>query len=143
MTHDNEHQNGLPDPARTGVAAQVQTKQRMHPATLIAVAVVALAVGVAAVLIIVNGFFGGSSGQVAPYYPASTAKPTTGTSQGPSGGLGALPPLPGGAGGGGQLQLMLNGRVIAISGTSITIGGNGPSVHAAINSSNQSHRKCD
>ena len=30
---------------------------------------------------------------------------------------------------------MLNGKVLAISGTSITLGGNGPSVTAAINGS--------
>jgi hypothetical protein len=43
-------------------------------------------------------------------------------------GLPALPALSGQ--GDGQLQLMLTGRVLAISGTSITIGGNGPSVTA-------------
>jgi len=53
---------------------------------------------------------------------------------GGSGGLPALPPLNGNGGG---LQYMLNGQVSAISATSITLSGSGPSVTAAITSSTQ------
>jgi hypothetical protein len=41
--------------------------------------------------------------------------------------------LPGLSGNGnGQLQMILTGRVLAVSGAAITIGGNGPSVTAAV-----------
>ena len=46
-------------------------------------------------------------------------------------GAGLLPP-PALTGHGGQPQLLLTGEVLAVSGTSITIGGNGPSVTAAV-----------
>ena len=56
-------------------------------------------------------------------------------SPGAAPGLPALPGLSGASGNGnGQLRIMLTGRVLAVSGTSITIGGAGPSVTAAVTS---------
>jgi hypothetical protein len=59
---------------------------------------------------------------------AATAPSASASASAGGAGLPALPALSGQ--GDGQLQLMLTGRVLAISGTSITIGGNGPSVTA-------------
>jgi hypothetical protein len=71
------------------------------------VAVLAAAAGIAAGLFLVRGA------------PAASAGAT------PSVSAGGLP-------GTGQLEMMLSGRVLAVSGTSITIGGSGPSVTAAV-----------
>ncbi len=55
-------------------------------------------------------------------------------SSGNDAGLQTLPGLPGSASGNGngQLRMLLTGRVLAVSATSITIGGTGPSVTAAV-----------
>jgi len=60
-----------------------------------------------------------------------SAPPSTGGA-----GPGALPGLPGNAGGNGdeQLRMLLTGRVLAVSRTSVTIGGAGPSVTATVTS---------
>jgi hypothetical protein len=85
-----------------------------------AVAVLAAAAGVAAGLFLVKGT------------PASMAGGATPSVSSPAGSTG-LPALPGlSANGNGQLQMVLTGRVLAVSGTSITIGGDGPSVTAAV-----------
>jgi hypothetical protein len=89
-----------------------------------AVAVVAAAVGITAALLLVRG---------TPTADGASQAATTAPSASASAGGAGLPALPALSGqGNGQLQLMLTGRVLAISGTSITIGGNGPSVTAAI-----------
>ena len=90
-----------------------------------AVTVLAAAAGIAAGLFLVRGTpVADGAGQAATAPSASASAPAGGA------GLPALPALSGQ--GDGQLQLMLTGRVLAISGTSITIGGNGPAVTAAI-----------
>jgi hypothetical protein len=116
-------------------------RDRGRPLTFAAVAVAAAAIGIAAAVIFLKNPVVSPAG----YTPAAGSSSSAGNGNGgigsaPSsgsqggGGLGALPPLSGG-GGGGALQLMLTGKVLAISGTSITLGGNGPSVTAAINGS--------
>jgi hypothetical protein len=87
-----------------------------------AVAVLAAAAGAAA------GFFG-----VRGTPTATAAGQVTPSASAPSGSGTGLPALPGPSGNGnGQLQMILTGRVLAVSGTSITIGGHGPSVTAAV-----------
>jgi hypothetical protein len=98
--------------------------------TAIAVAVVAAVAGVAAGFFLIRGTPETSA--------AGTATPSA-SAPAPSGietSLPARPGLPGNASGNasgnGQLRMLLTGRVLAVSGTSITIGGAGPSVTAAI-----------
>jgi hypothetical protein len=87
--------------------------------------VVAAAAGIAVGLFLVRGTPAASA--------AGGAMP--GASAPASAGSGAdLPGRPGSGNGSGQLQMMLAGRVLAVSGTSITIGGAGPSVTAAVTS---------
>jgi hypothetical protein len=86
------------------------------------VAVLAAAAGVAAALLLIRGTPTAAVGEAVPSASASA-------------GTGALPALPGPPGSPGRLQIMLTGRVLAVSGHSITIGGNGPSVTAAITGS--------
>ena len=89
-----------------------------------AVAVLAAAAGVAAGLFLVKDAPAASSAGVAT--PSASASASAGSSTG-------LPGLPGLSGNGnGQLRMVLTGRVLAVSGTSITIGGDGPSVTAAV-----------
>jgi hypothetical protein len=91
----------------------------------VAVAVAAAVAGVAVGFFLTRG---------AP--AASTAGGTTPSAPAPAlgggGGPQALPGLPGN--GDGQLRMLLTGRVLAVSGTSVTIGGAGPSVTAAVTS---------
>ncbi len=88
----------------------------------IAVTVVAAAAGVAAGFFLVKGTPAASA--VGGATPSASA---------PAGSGARLPALPGLSGNGnGQLQMMITGRVLAVSGTSITIGGDGPSVTAAV-----------
>ena len=115
-----------PPPGRE--ARQRGARQRVHPLTLAAVAVAGATIGVGAVLITDAGAGGTSATGTTPSYaPASSAPTPSGGSYG--GGQSALPPL---SGTGGGLQMMLSGRVTAVSATSITIGGDGPSVTAKI-----------
>ena len=86
-----------------------------------AVAVVAAIAGVAVGLAMVGGMPAAST--------AGGATPSA-SAPAPAAGGAALPGLPGS--GNGQLQMLLTGRVLAVSGTSITIGGAGPSVTAAV-----------
>jgi hypothetical protein len=94
------------------------------------VAIVAIAAAATLLLVVLALRSPGASASAAAD-PTTAAAPTASTQAGGSGGLGALPPL---GGNGGALQYMLNGRVTAISSTSITLGGNGPSVTAALTS---------
>lgn len=63
---------------------------------------------------------------------------TTPSVSAPAGSGTGLPGLSGPSGlsgnGNGQLRMVLTGRVLAVSGTSIAIGGDGPSVTAAVTS---------
>jgi hypothetical protein len=100
-----------------------------------AVAVVAVAAAIGLLLVLV---FANSPSSAAASDPTSGANPAPAQTYAGGGGgggtLGALPPL---SGNGGGLMYMLNGKVAAISSTSITLAGNGPSVTAAINGSTQ------
>lgn len=91
-----------------------------------AVAVVAATAGVAA------GFFLVRGAPVASASGGATPVTSAPVSPGNGAGLPALPGRPGNGNGNGQLRMLLTGRVLAVSGTSITIGGTGPSVTAAI-----------
>jgi hypothetical protein len=95
----------------------------------VAVAIVAAAAGVAAGFFLIRGVPAASAAGQAT--PSASASPSAGRGGGPRA-LPGLPGLPGGAGGNGQLRMLLTGRVLAVSGTSVTIGGTGPSVTAAI-----------
>ena len=82
-----------------------------------AVAVVAAAAGVAVGLSLIRGTPSGSAvGWAAPSASAEA------------------PSAPASAGASGQVRILLTGRVLAVSRTSITIGGAGPSVTAAVTS---------
>jgi hypothetical protein len=102
------------------------------------VAVVAAAIGIAAALLLQNGSStataAGNSSPAATA-PSSAGAPSSGTQGGSSQGL---PPLPGLSGNGdGKIHLMLAGKVLKITSSSITIGGTGPAVTAAISGSTQ------
>jgi len=100
----------------------------------VAVAVVAAAAGVAAGFFLTRGAQAASAaGGAEPSVSAPASPPaSTGNGTGPE----SLPGLPGNASGNGdgQLRMLLTGRVLAVSGTSVTIGGAGPSVTAAVTS---------
>lgn len=114
-------------------------KRPLNPLTLAAVAVTAAAVGIALALIVLNAPGSSSAapnssnaGSSSPGGYSVGGTPSSGTQGGDGNGLAPLPAL---GGGGGGLQLMLQGKVLAISSTSITLGGNGPNIVAAINGS--------
>jgi hypothetical protein len=94
-----------------------------------AVAVLAAAAGVAIGLLLIRGTpVASTAGAATPSAsaPGGTGSAGSGTSR---------PALPGPTGNGdGQLQVIVTGRVLAVSATSITIGGSGPSVTAAVTS---------
>ena len=98
----------------------------------VAVAVVAAVAGVAVGFFLTRGApVASAAGGAMPSGPAPvSAPPSTG------GGPRTLPGPPGNAGGNGdeQLRMLLTGRVLAVSRTSVTIGGAGPSVTAAVTS---------
>jgi hypothetical protein len=99
-----------------------------------AVAVLAAAAGVAVGLLLVRGTPTASAAGSATPGASAPGGPAPGTTA-PGGGGANLPALPGPGGtGSGQLRIILTGRVVAVSATSITIGGNGPSVTAAVTS---------
>jgi hypothetical protein len=100
----------------------------------VAVAVVAAVAGVAVGFLLTRGApvecaAGGATPSASA--PASVPAPRGGGT-GPQ----ALPGLPGNASGNGdgKLRMLLTGRVLAVSGTSVTIGGAGPSVTAVVTS---------
>jgi hypothetical protein len=100
----------------------------------IAVAVVAGVAGVAAGFLLTRGApVASATGGTTPIVSAPASAPaSTGSGAGPQN----LPGLPGSASGNGdgQLRVLLTGRVLAVSGTSVTVGGAGPSVTAAVTS---------
>jgi Domain of unknown function (DUF5666) len=101
-------------------------RQRVNPLVLVAIAVAAATIGVVAVLVV--GGPASPSSVPASYAPSASGAPSGGGSD--DGGQQALlPPL---TGSGNGLQMMLDGRVTAVSATSVTIGGQGPSVTAKI-----------
>lgn len=113
-------------------------------APLVAAAVVAVAAVIGLVLVLV--FTNGSSAASTVSDPAGNGNPAPaqtyldGGGDGAGNGVGAdgngsLAPLPPLSGNGGGLMYMLSGRVSAISSTSITLAGNGPSVTAALTGS--------
>jgi len=94
-----------------------------------AVAVLAAAAGVAIGLLLIRGTPAASTAGAAT--PSASAPGATGS----AGSGTSRPALPGPTGNGdGQLQVIVTGRVLAVSATSITIGGRGPSVTAAVTS---------
>ena len=137
MKNDNEYQDQAPVPENQpgwippDPGPRDDRRARPGPLGIALVAVIAAALGVAVALIITKGPYSATPVSAAPGSSPSAAAPGAGSSTAPQagGGAGGLPPL---SGGGGALQLMLNGRVTAVSATSITLGGNGPSVTAAI-----------
>jgi hypothetical protein len=104
-------------------------------APLVAVGVVAAAAVIGLILVLLFAH--------SPTSSAASSEPTAGnpaptqTYAGGGGGNGTLAALPPLSGNGGGLMYMLNGKVAAISSTSITLAGSGPSVTAAINGSTQ------
>ncbi|HEU5389526.1 MAG TPA: hypothetical protein VFV73_26875 [Streptosporangiaceae bacterium] len=104
----------------------------------VAVAVVAAAAGVAVGFLLTREApVASAAGRAMPGVTAPTSAPpsvppSTGSGAGPA----ALPRLPGNAGGNGDehLRMLLTGRVLAVSRTSVTIGGAGPSVTASVTS---------
>lgn len=100
----------------------------------VAVAVVAAVAGVAVGFLLTRGAPVASAADGAT--PSASAPASTPPSTGSGARPGALPGLPGNAGGNGdgQLRMLLTGRVLAVSRTSVTIGGAGPSVTAAVTS---------
>jgi hypothetical protein len=96
-----------------------------------AVAVLAATAGVAAGLFLVRGTPAASAAGATP--SASAPGASAPGASAPAGSSAGLPGLPGLSGNGnGQLRMILTGRVVAVSGTAITIGGEGPSVTAAV-----------
>ena len=96
----------------------------------VTVAVVAAAAGVAAGFFLIRGTPVASVAEGAT--PGASVPAPSGRGADPQ----TLPGRPGSASGNGsgsgQLRVLLTGRVLAVSGTSITIGGTGPSVTAAV-----------
>jgi hypothetical protein len=92
--------------------------------SLAAVAVVALAAGAGVALAVGRAH--------APAPAAVASRPPPLAAPGGNGGSGGAQP---GGGGGGTLQMFVGGKVLAVSGTSITIGGPDHTVTAAVTSS--------
>jgi hypothetical protein len=106
------------------------------PWVMTAVALAAVAIGVALGIAFLRWPSTGTPGAAAGASSAPSGGPATqpagGGSGGSGGGLPTLSPL---TGNGNGMQMQLIGRVRAVSSGSITVGGNGPSVTAAITSS--------
>jgi hypothetical protein len=113
---------GIPPPARGG---GIPGRRAL---ALAAVAVVALAAGAGVALILGRG--PSSAPSAAASRPSSPAAPSSGA-PGRTGSGGALP----GGSGGGTIQMFVGGQVLAVSGTSITLGGPDHTVTAAVTSS--------
>lgn len=103
-------------------------RSRVRPLAVAAVAVVALGVGAGVAVAIGRGL---SSSPAATQTPGSSQPQTV-----PGGNAGGIPPGNGAFPGGGQVgQLILGGKVTAVSSTSITIAGGSHTVTAAVTSS--------
>jgi hypothetical protein len=98
----------------------------------LAVAVVAAAAGVAAGFLLIRGApVASATAGATPSASAPASAPSSApASSGRGDSLPVQPGLPGNANG--QVTMLLTGRVLAVSATSITIGGAGPSVTAAV-----------
>jgi hypothetical protein len=102
---------------------------------LVAVAVMAAIAGAAAGFFLIRGASAASAaGGATPSVSAPASVPASAPASSGGGAGTGLPGLPGNASGNGQLRMLLTGRVLAVSGTSITIGGAGPSVTASVSS---------
>ncbi|HUN32505.1 MAG TPA: hypothetical protein VMU95_10875 [Trebonia sp.] len=106
---------------------RLQPRRRLHPLTLAAVAVAGITIGVAAVMI--SDFSTSTTAVGGTPSSSPTAQAPPGGNGYTGGGPASLSPL---TGNGSGLTMMLSGRVTAVSATSITIGGNGPSVTAKV-----------
>jgi len=115
---------GMPPPPARGGGGGIPGRRAL---ALAVVAVVALATGAGVALILDKGT------PSAPSSPASSPPSAAAPSFGGSGGNGSGGVLPGG--GGGHVQMFVGGKVLAVSGTSITIGGPDHTVTAAVTSS--------
>jgi hypothetical protein len=119
---------GEPWPAAVnpaGVPGHGALRRRVRPGTLAVIALGAAAAGAGIVLGVVDLSSSPSATTAAPGGRPSQLAPV------PPGGNGALP----GAGPGGTAMIFMIGKVTAVSGTSITIGGPAHSVTAAVTDS--------
>jgi Domain of unknown function (DUF5666) len=108
-------------------------RRRVPPLTLAAIAVAGATIGVAAVMIADIGTGTTAAVGGAPSAQAPSGVGNTGGAY-PGGGPSGLSPV---TGSGSGLRMMLSGRVTAVSATSITIGGIGPSVTAKVTQATQ------
>jgi hypothetical protein len=110
-------------PVHQGPGPGVPRRSPVRSVTAAVIAVLAAALGAGVALAIVN-------------WPSAspTAASSASASPAPGGGAGTGN-APGGGGSGGTRQMLLVGKVTAVSSTSITIGGNGQSVTAAVTGS--------
>jgi hypothetical protein len=116
-----------PPPDRAGAGGP---RGRPRPLAVAAVAVAALAAG-AGVALAVSGGVSSVPASTTPSRPPSAGAPSFAPGGNSGGGQ-----VPGGGGGGGAVeQMFVGGKVLAVSGTSITIGGQGQSVTAAVTGS--------
>ena len=113
---------GMPPPARGGGGIPVR-----RALALAVVALVALAAGAGVALILRKAPSSAPS--------AAASRPPAAHSFGGLGNNGNGGALPGSGGGGGRVQMFVGGQVLAVSGTSITIGGPNHVVTAAVTSS--------
>jgi hypothetical protein len=119
---------GEPWPAAVnpaGVPGHGALRRRVRPGTLAVIALAAAAAGAGIVLGVVDLSSSPSATTAAPGGQPSQLAPV------PPGGNGALP----GAGSGGTAMIFMIGKVTAVSGTSITIGGPAHSITAAVTDS--------
>ena len=115
---------GMPPPPARGGGGGVPVRRVL---ALAVVAVVALAAGAGVALVLMKTPSSAPSAETSS--PPSAGAPSFGGS-GSTGNGGALP----GGGGGGNPQMFVGGKVLAVSGTSITIGGPDHRVTAAVTS---------
>jgi len=101
--------------------------RRLRPVLLLVIALLAAAAG-AGIVLGVEGLSGSPGVTAAPAGQPSSLTPVAPGGNGQPGGGGALP----GTGSGGTGTLFVIGQVTAVSGTSITVGGPGHTVTAAV-----------
>ena len=130
---DDEPDPSWPDPADWPVAAQgaVRDGWRRRFLAVAAVAVVAAAAGAGIALIASPG--PSASPAASASSGAAQSSPTPFTAPGQAGGSGGIPS--GGLPSGAVARIILGGKVLAVSSTSITIDGGGHGVVAAVTSS--------
>jgi hypothetical protein len=108
----------------------------VHPATIAAIAVIAAALGAILVLVLTNHPGSTPSAGTAPSTPASSAPAQSGTGTGGGGSSSSGVGIPGA-----PAQVFMAGRVLAISSSSITIGGPSHTIKADITSATQFNGK--